>query len=243
MYRNISKYKVKYTDSDAFDILKPSSMHSFLEESSCLSADELGFGYEVISKKNIGFVILNSYFELFKPIRLEEELEVHTWPLKPTKATFLRDFEFYLNGKKVGVASTRWCLINVETFSILPSTALFEEGSCDWYNKERSIELNDFKIRALDEARLVYKREVRLSDYDHYFHVNNAKYADLLIDIFDEKQFEGKFVKSLLISYVKQCKIGETIEFFMQEKDGYIFVEGKVGDESRIRYRMQLADV
>lgn len=243
MYKNINKYKVKYTDSDVFDILKPSSLLSFLEESACLSADELGFGYEVISKKDIGFVILNSYFELLKPIRLEDELEVHTWPLKPTKATFLRDFEIYHNGEKVGVASTRWCLINPKTFSILPSNALFEEGSCDWYNKERSIDFNDFKIRALENAEPVYQRKIRLSDYDHYFHVNNTKYADYLIDIFDEKQFDGKFIKSLLISYVKQCKIGETIEFFKQEKDGYIFVEGKVGDESRIRYRLQFADV
>ena len=45
MYRHKKFYDVKYTDADAYDNLKPSALLSFMEESACLSADELGFGY------------------------------------------------------------------------------------------------------------------------------------------------------------------------------------------------------
>ena len=49
MYRHIKSYELRYTDVDAFDNLKLSSLLSFLEESACLSADELGFGYDDIA--------------------------------------------------------------------------------------------------------------------------------------------------------------------------------------------------
>ena len=70
MYKNIKKYELRYTDVDAYDNLKLSSLLSFLEESACLSADELGFGYKDVAPRNIGFVLINIYVKLEKNIRL-----------------------------------------------------------------------------------------------------------------------------------------------------------------------------
>ena len=53
MYKNIKKYELRYTDVDAYDNLKLSSLLSFLEESACLSADELGFGYTDVAPRKI----------------------------------------------------------------------------------------------------------------------------------------------------------------------------------------------
>ena len=41
MYRNIKTYEIRYTDVDFKDELKLSSLLSVLEESACISADEL----------------------------------------------------------------------------------------------------------------------------------------------------------------------------------------------------------
>ena len=83
MYRHIKSYELRYTDVDAFDNLKLSSLLSFLEESACLSADELGFGYDDIAPSNLGFVVVNWYIELNRAVKLGEILTVHTWPIKP----------------------------------------------------------------------------------------------------------------------------------------------------------------
>ncbi len=50
MYRNIKNYEIRYIDVDAYDILKPSSLLGFMQESAGFSADELGFGYDIIKK-------------------------------------------------------------------------------------------------------------------------------------------------------------------------------------------------
>ena len=77
MYRNKKIYEIKYTDVDAYDNIKLSSLLSFAEESSCLSADELGFGYKDVHHLNIGFVIANWYFEFSQPVKIGHNLETH----------------------------------------------------------------------------------------------------------------------------------------------------------------------
>ena len=120
MYRNIHTYDIRYTDVDFKDELKLSSLLSVLEESACYSADELGFGYDDISPKGIGFILANWYIELYRPIKLKEKLTVHTWPRTPKNTIFIRDFELYSGEEKVGVCTTRWCMVDLATFPFCP---------------------------------------------------------------------------------------------------------------------------
>ena len=160
VYRNINKYKIKYTDTDAFDNLKLSSLLAFQEESAGYSADELGFGYDDIAPKNLGFIIVNNYIELKRPIRLGEILELHTWPLRPKHLIFLRDYEFYSGGEKVGVATTRWCMIDTKRFAAVPSSVYFTESSFEHYNTERSVEFGAWKIPPTVNGILAYSKIV-----------------------------------------------------------------------------------
>lgn len=240
MYKNIKEYEVRFTDADAFDNLKPSSLLSFQEESACLSAEELGFGYLDISPKNLGFIIVNNYTELFRPIKLGEKVEIHTWPLRPGHMIFLRDFEFYVNGEKVGVATTRWCMIDTRTFSMMPASAFFGDSSTDNFNTERSVAFNSWKIPQVLDGELAYSRKVAYSDYDHYFHANNTKYADYLLDTFKIEELEGKYIKKLQITYAKQCKIGEIIDLYKKTENGVCTVEGRVAGELRVQFRVEL---
>ena len=242
MYRHIKEYEIKYTDVDAFDNLKPSAILSFMEESACLSADELGFGYEDISPKNLGFILANAYIELFRPVKLGEKLEVHTWPIAPKMLIFLRDFELYCGTEKVGVCTTRWCMIDVESFKPLPVSVYFADGAFDNYNKERSVLFSSWKIPAIIDGKPVGKKIVKLSDYDHYFHVNNTKYADYLYDTFSLDDLSGKYFSKLQITYTKQCKLGEEIIFTGTQNGTEYIVEGRVDGELRVAYRTELSE-
>lgn len=243
MYRNIKEYQLRYTDVDAFDNLRLSSLLSFLQESACLSADELGFGYDDLAPANFGFIVVNWYIELFKNIKLGDVLTVHTWPLKPKHLIFLRDFELYCGSEKVGVGTARWCMIDTKKFMPAPASLFFPENFFDGYNTERSIDFKDWKIPAVKSGEKVYSRKVRFSDYDHYFHVNNTKYADFMFDVFTVDELRNKCVSSVQITYVKQCKEGEEIVFSKEESNGFYFIEGRVGDELRVQMRMKFNDV
>lgn len=239
MYRHVKEYQLKYTDYDVYDNVKLSSLLSVLEESSCLSAAELGFGYDELTPRNIAFVISNWYVELSRNLKLGETVTVHTWPLRPKHIIFLRDYEIYVGKEKVGVATARWCMVDLSTFAILPASAFFAPDAFDDYNTERSVEFSGWKIPDADGALKVYEKVVGYSDYDHYFHVNNTKYADFLMDVFSLAELKNKNIKSVQINYVKQCKEGDVLALTRATCGEYVIADGVVDGELRVRMRIK----
>jgi acyl-ACP thioesterase len=213
-----------------------------MEESACLSADELHFGYQDISPKNIGFILSNWYIQLDRAILLGEKLTIHTWPIKPQRLIVLRDFEFFVGDEKVGVATSRWCLVDLKTFSLLPTSSVFANDTRE-YNDFRSVEFNNWKIAQVEPMAFVYGKTVVLSDYDHYNHVNNTKYADFVLDAFVKDELKGKRMVSAQMSYLKQCKWGEKIDFYRAEDNGFTYIEGRCGEELRVAFKVKMADV
>ncbi|MGN1103720.1 MAG: acyl-[acyl-carrier-protein] thioesterase [Candidatus Coproplasma sp.] len=238
MYCNVKNYNLRYTDVDFKDDLKLSSLLSLMEESACASADELGFGYSVLQPKNIGFVILNWHIELYRAIKLGEVLTVHTWPVKPKRLTVFRDFELYCGDELVGVASSRWCVIDLGMFKIInPASAISEDLV---YNEKRSVEVLNWKIPAVNSDECVYSKTVTYSDYDHYNHVNNTKYADFLLDVFSIDDISGKYIASVDVNYQNQCKAGEVLNFYKEEQEGCTLIEGRVDGQTRVQMRIVL---
>ncbi len=242
MYRHIKSYELRYTDVDAYDNLKLSSLLSFVEESACLSADELGFGYEALNKKNLGFIIVNNYIKLKRNIKLGEVITIHTWPLKPRLLIFFRDSEIYVGNEKVGVVSARWCMINKDTFVIEPWSVFSDKDTIE-YNTERSVNFSSWKIPEISGGKIVYSKRMAYSDYDHNYHVNNTKYADFLMDAFSVDELYGKYPESVQITYVKQCKENEVLDIIRKDLDGYILTEGREDGELRVQMRIKLNDV
>lgn len=238
MYKNIKTYEIRYTDVDFKDELKLSSLLSILEESACLSADELGFGYNDIAPRGIGFILANWYIEIYRPMTLRDRLTVHTWPMKPKNTIFFREFEVYCDGIKVCSATTRWCMVDLKTFGVLPTSAFFE-GDTREYNDFRAIEFNSWRIPPVKAGVKKYEKVVSSSDYDHYFHVNNTKYADFCLDAFSVDELEGKSLGTVQITYVKQCKYGEKLEFYRSDEGDISYVEGRVNGEPRVRLKVE----
>lgn len=242
MYLHKKEYEIRYTDVDYKDEIKLSALLSLMVESACLSADELGFGYAVLQPKNIGFILVNWYIELTRPIRLGDILSVHTWPIEPRMCTVFRDFELYVGDEMVGAATSRWCTVDLNTFSMIHARNALDSGIV--YNDFRSVTFNAWKIPAVDTSRLPdYTKEISYSDYDHYNHVNNTKYGDFLMDVFSPEELKDKSITSAQITYVKQCKYGEKLQLFKQPLgDGQYIVEGRVGDELRVQLKLSFSE-
>lgn len=236
MYYNIKNYELRYTDVDFKDELKLSALLALMEESACASADELGFGYSYLRTQNLGFVLANWHIELDRPIKLGETLTMRTWPVKPKRLIVLRDFDFFVGDEKVGVATSRWCVVDIEQFKIVDSARAFSREV--EYNDFRSVVVDNWKIPHVLSSDCVYEKKVAYSDYDHYNHVNNTKYGDFLLDAFPPEYFLGKFYSCVDISYQEQCKAGEVIEFFKDESPCFAVVEGRVDCRSRVQMRV-----
>ncbi len=241
MYCHKKDYEIRYTDVDVSDNLKLSALLSLMEESACLSAEELGFGYSYLQPRKMGFIMVNWYIKMNRAVKLGDVLSVHTWPIKPGRLIVLRDFELYVGSEKVGVATSRWCLVDLVNFKMLPSAEAFSRPL--EYNENRSVDVVNIKVPESVGGELCYSKVVTYSDYDHYNHVNNTKYADFLLDAFGVDEMRNKSFSCVKITYVKQSKEGETLDFYKSTlDDGSIVVEGRVAEDRRVLMQIMFND-
>jgi acyl-ACP thioesterase len=125
-------------------------------------------------------------------------------------------------------ASSRWCLIDMNTGKILPSKVI-DNQDYSTYNTTKVLGDVKWKIPAFkqEEGELKFSLTIANSEYDHNMHVNNTRYADYCFNCFSVEELKKKGLKRFSISYLKQCKEGETLHFYRkQQEDGSYLVHG-----------------
>lgn len=240
LYCNTQKYLLRQTDFDFKDELKFSALLSLAEESASFSAEELGFGYEALKKWNYGFIIVNTYCEIYRPVRLGEPIEVDTWPLPPRHVIFERDYRFRVGKETVAAIASRWCLVDLTTFSLLTPDKMGEVHAKCPYRAEKTVETPSWKIPASGNAREVYQMRVGNSQCDHYLHANNTRYADFFLDCFSQDELRSP-VRSFQISYERQAKEGAELLFTRSDEGEYSVCEAKQNGETISRFRLRFS--
>ena len=241
-YRHKKEYELRYSDLDFEDKLKPSSLLALTQEAACLSADELGFGYEALKPLGLAFIIVNTYCELVEPVEIGEILTVETWPLPPRHVIFERDYR--VTGKRGVIANiaSRWCLVDLKEFSLRTPEQLGEVHARCPYRDEKTVEVPSWKIPKLgDRGNEVFRMRVGSSRCDHYFHANNTYYADFFMDCFTMDELSKRKMKSFQIAYVKQAKAGSELTFFRMDEADATVLEARLGGELIAQFRAVFA--
>ena len=237
-YALTKKYPLRYSDFDFKDELKISALLAFAQEAAGDSADELGFGYKDLKPKKLAFIIVNTYCELLRPVRLGSALTVTTWPLPPRHVIFERQ---YLAEDKEGVCarlSSRWCLIDLENFSLLPPERLGQAHEACPYNPNKIVEAV-WKIPKLgDDAREVYRMSVRNGHCDHYMHANNTRYADFFLDCFTADELSCRMVKCFQVAYGKQAKEGNELVLYRCDYGEFSICEARCKNETVAHFKI-----
>lgn len=228
-------FPVLYSDCDHKDEIRPSALLNFAQEVAGRSADELGFGYKDTIIDRCGFFIATTCCEILSPIRVGDILHFSSWPLTPRHGIFERDYAVKSGEDTVALLASRWCLVDLDTQKILPPERLKAHATCP-YRDERVITPDWSLPKLRGEGEEVYSMTTRLSHYDHFRHINNAKYADFFMDCFSEEELENKRVKSFRISYAKQVKAGEEIAFFRKDFEEGTALEACVNGEATTRF-------
>ena len=228
-YEHCKEFQVKYCDADFKDELKTSAALSLMEEVACSSADELGFGYAYVKPRGYAFMVTNICAEFTRPIMLGEIVTVKTWPTPPSYVVFGREYKFLSStGETLMNASSRWCMVDMNTGKLLQSR-LIDNQDYSKYNTEKALDGVKWKIPAFspEEGELRFTLTIANSEYDHNMHVNNTRYADYCFNCFTVAQLADKKLRRFSISYVKQCKEGETLRFYLKRaEDGSYLAHG-----------------
>ena len=142
------------------------TMANFFQELAYHHASELGFGYRDMKARQTTWVLSRMRIHMENYPAWDEKIIMETWPSGVDKLFALRDFRIRNSeGKVIGVASTAWLILNIETHRLVrPKEAL--EHFKMIVHPEQVFENPLDKIDVEGETRPLNLHKVVFSDLD-----------------------------------------------------------------------------
>lgn len=219
------EHYLRAQDVDINGTWMPSSIFVRMQEIAEDNAAAVGAGrVDMIDSLGYAWVLTRMYVEMDKYPRIGDTIKVSTWPLKPTKLFFSRQFSFEaLNGELLGKASSQWILFDVAERQIKRSCELGDYP----YDPELPRMLPEPKKLILPKnVPAVAKRTVLYSDVDMNVHMNNTKYLNWICELFSSGWLTSKYLKSIRINYIGETHIDQIVELHKAEADGGFYIYG-----------------
>jgi len=235
----LNEYAVHYYYTDYNNILKPSYIARYMQETALNALKVWGPTPEYLSLNKLAFILSRISFRYYMEIREHDNIKVETWATPPKSVIFTRNYRVYKNGEIAAEATSAWALMDMRERSILKPEALgdnfkgFDDEELDFGVQRR------FKFPESFEETREYK--VRYSDIDTNEHMNNVAYIDLINECIynDGDKLEAGFKKRILsidLNYNSEAVFGDVIGINKYvEKNGdceYIYISGKVKDKN-----------
>ena len=153
-------------------------------------------------------------------------------------ASTYRDFDLFRDGKPIGQGVSQWVMVDVDSRKLFRMKDLTEFQSTGGGELNKSVRLHRVPRPDVFDARI--RRDLRYSDTDINGHINNIHYADYACDSLHLERMEpGKFVRSLQIGYVTECRAGETLWVDTAIRGDEWFARGE-GEDGRERFDFSL---
>ena len=199
------------SDIDLFGRLRLSALLQLMQNMATDHAETLHFGGTFMQERYGAFWLMaRTSLSFSQPILYSDELEVHTSHRGLTKGiTIFRDFDFFVNGKPIGEATTSWVVVDINSRKMVKPTQIAElvDSPKPAVLKTAVPE----KIQLPENVTFSMHRECVYSDTDINGHMNNTKYADVALDSLHFEQFAGQYISEVQINYLKECFPGNTL--------------------------------
>ena len=182
-------------------------------------ASERGFGIAEINENHYTWVLSRLAIELEDMPRQYEDFSINTWIENVYRLFTDRNFELRdKNGKTIGYARSVWAMISMETRK--PADLISLHGNnLGQYVSDRECPIDKpGRIKVSVDAP-VEEYQTRYSDIDINGHVNSIKYIEHILDLFPMDTFKEKQVKRFEMAYVAESYYGDTLSFYLEEKN------------------------
>ena len=211
------KYNVKFHDTNSNEIVGPSHILKFMQETSMRHMKARKPSYEELFAENKAFILSNIRIEMYNPIYAYQDIVAKTWACPSRGFSFMRSYSIEANGEIMAEAHSTWALVNTE------DKKLYKVSDVDLsnYDTEEPVSLeHPLRIRIPNELPLALRGEftVRYTDTDLNGHMNNTNYPNMLINAMPSP--EKIMVKSLAINFISDVKAGESVKIYMAKTDG-----------------------
>jgi len=235
------EYLLRTSDFDEKVHLQPFSVLDLFQCVAGGHAEELGIGFKAMLEQNLLWVVTREKYVVEKQPPMHSAVRVRTWPLKPGSIGFQREYIIEtLQGETLVRGSSEWMIIDSrdrKLQSVKDVYPVFEEGHCT----DRALDGRLRRIRNFEGETGEYIIPGR-SCLDMNGHVNNAKYANFVID--SVAMGESESIASLQMDFHKEVMAGEKLRVDSLREDNVILAKG-VGEDGEVRFfcRIELSEV
>ena len=219
------EYNLRLCDFDRYGRIQPAAILDIFQEVATLQAEQMGVGRASMLAKGVYWVVVRMKYEVLRQPQLHERVIARTWPHTVSRFSFLRDYAMRAeDGETLIKATSEWVVVDARTHKFA-SIADIYDGSRD-FEQERSFDAKPKKVGNLpDDTAKPFRIVPRYTDIDLNGHVNNAKYANFVLDALDPGK-EGA-IRSLQIDYRKEVLEGQAIDVrIAYADDGAITAKG-----------------
>jgi acyl-ACP thioesterase len=186
-----------------------------------------GLGFDVLGARGQALLIARLRLNIHRlPVHTEQTAAV-TWERGSKGPYFLRDFELRsTEGEQLISAASQWFMVDRASREVLrPNVLGLEHRQLD----PRRADCPDCEKPAHCGKLLpLGLRPVFYSDLDLNGHVNNAVYSRIAVDFLPEALRE-RTPAGVSVSFLKETKLGETLELFGEVSGDCCRIRGSVG--------------
>lgn len=200
------------------------TMANFFQELAYHHATQLGFGYRDMKARQTTWVLSRMRIRMESYPAWDEKIRMETWPSGVDKLFALRDFRIKNGaGQIIGVASTAWLILNIETHRLIRPKEALEHFKLI-VHPERVFNDSLEKIEIPQPTDPLQLHRVVYSDLDIIGHVNNVKYMEWCIDSVTGQPKPEKEIREFEINFSQEALLHDQIEIRGHElSNGEIF--------------------
>ena len=177
----IRKCRLGTTDFDRYCRLQPAAVLDLFQDAAAEHALQFGMGFEDMARRGLVWVVLRVHYQQLAQPKLFDEVQITTWPHPPGALDFGRDYRIdAADGTPLVIGSSTWVVIDLETRKLVPAK---EVGfPMDSVRDEHIIPGRLRKLRDFPAEGDGIQIWSQYTDMDLNGHVNNAKYANYVIN-------------------------------------------------------------
>ena len=222
-------YELRLCDFDRYGRIQPAALLDIFQDIATLQAASIQIGLEDMRRMGVLWVIVRMKYEIVREPHLHERVVASTWPHTLSRFSFLRDFALRSEeGEELAKATSEWVIVDADTHKFA-SIADYYHGPTD-FCEQRSFDAKPKKITQVpgDEVEPVL-RSPAYSEVDMNGHVNNAKYANYIVDALEPGP-QGS-IRTFQVDYRQEALEGQ--ELFLRTaalEDGVVAVKGTNAD-------------
>lgn len=238
------KCHVEIKDIGSLGLMTNEGFLDLLENTACIHSEIAGYGVNQMEKTHLSWVLLHWKVQILKRVPFHTPITIKTWAKAANKCLTYRDFEMYdENNELIGVASTKWSLVDTQTGRITKITP--EIINCYSPEDSRNVfeEVDISKLRepeCIENKKPDYVFTVSRRDIDMNRHMHNLYYLDYAVEALPKEVYENLDCNQFEIMYKNGAKLGETVNCFYIKEENHHMIVMKNAEDSRLHAIIQL---